>query len=213
MATSGSDLNDREHAARIVKFDSRAETHVSRAKFISTGDMKYVDSYEMLGLELAGVFGPFTFQSEYMKTDVNRVETSNAKVVDHDFDGYYAYATWFITGEIRPYHIVEGEFGRIIPNHSYGAWEVALRYSTLDLNDITSIDAIKGGSAENITAAINWYINPNHRIMFDITSVNNDEYAKPGKDFAPIPPGNGTTFVPVTNDDFYIFQMRYQVAF
>lgn len=213
MPTSGADLADRENAARIVKFDARPESHVSRAKFLSTGDMKYVDNYTQLGLELAAVMGPFTFQSEYHMTEVNRTDTTVTNVVDHDFDGYYAYVTWFLTGESRPYESSEGEFGRIIPKNKYGAWELALRYSTFDLNDITTVDAIKGGSAENITAAVNWYINPNHRIMFDVTMVDNDEFAKPGKDWAPIPPGTGTSFVPVYGDDFTIISMRYQVAF
>ncbi|MFA6957015.1 MAG: porin [Thermoanaerobaculia bacterium] len=213
LPTSGADLYDREDAAKIVKFDSRSESHVSRAKFLSTGDMKYVDSYELLGLEAAGVFGAFTFQGEYQTASVNRSETTVAKVVDHDFSGYYGYVTWFITGETRPYYSSEGEFGRVMPKSKAGAWEVALRYSNFDLNDITSVDAIKGGSADNITAALNWYINPNHKIMFDVTAVNNDEYAKPGKDFAPIPPGNSTAQVPVYGDDFTIFAVRYQVAF
>lgn len=213
IATSGADLPDRIDAARVMKFDSRAETHVSRAKFLSTGDMKYVDHYILNGIEMAAVLGPVSFQGEYQTNSVSRRDTEVATYVDHDFSGYYAFVTWFPTGDIRPYFVSEGEFGRIYPKHKWGAVELALRYSTLDLNDITTTDAIKGGSAENITLGVNWYINPNHRIMFNVTSVNNDEFAKPGKDWAPIPPGTGTSLTPVYGDDFTTISMRYQIAF
>ena len=214
LATSGSDLYDRIAAAQIVKFDSRAESHVSRAKFLSTGDMKYVDSYDMIGLEGAGVFGPVHFQAEYQTVDLKRTgKTTTANVVGHNFSGYYGQVAWFPTGEVRPYSSSEGEFGRIIPTHPFGALELALRYSTLDLNDITTVDPIKGGSAKNITAGVNWYVNANHRIMFNVTQVNNDEFAKPGKDFAPIPPGNSTAQNVVYGDDFTVIALRYSVAF
>lgn len=213
IATSGSDLPDRLDASRIVKLDSRAETHVSRAKFLSTGDMKYVNSTDMLGLEFAGVFGPVSFQSEYQKADVKRLSTPVTTVKDHGFSGYYGFVSWFPTGESRPYSASEGEFGRVIPKSKMGAFELALRYSTLDLNDATSVDPIYGGSAKNVTAACNWYFNANHRLMFDVTQVDNDKYAKPGKDFAPLPAGTSTTQTPIYGDDFRVFAIRYAIAF
>jgi len=213
IATSGADLVDRENAARVLKLDSRAETHVLRAKFISTGDMKYVDSWDQVGAELAAVYGPLSFQAEYQKTDVNRIDTDVAAYRDHSFSGYYGYVSWFVTGESRPYSVSEGEFGRIIPSHKGGAVELALRYSTLDLNDITAVDPIKGGAAKNLTLGATWYINPNHRILLNVTQVDHDGNAKPGKDWAPLPAGTGTTLTPVKGDDFTTIAMRYQLAF
>jgi phosphate-selective porin OprO/OprP len=213
IATSGDDLIDRVDAARVVKLDSRAETHVLRAKFLSTGDMKYVDALDQFGGELAGVFGPFSFQAEYQKTDVNRLSTPVADYRDHSFDAYYGQVSWFVTGESRPYSPSEGEFGRIIPISKRGAFELALRYSSLDLNDITSVDPIRGGSAKNVTFGATWYVNANHRILFNVIQVDNDQYAKPGKDWAPIPSGTGTTLTPIAGDDFRIIALRYQLAF
>lgn len=213
LATSGADLPDRLNAARIVKLDSRAETHVLRAKFLSTGDMKYVDYYDLLGAEAAAVFGPFSFQGEYQKAKVNRIDTTVAQYRDHSFDGFYAQVSWLVTGETRPYHVSEGEFGRIIPKRRGGALELGARFSTLDLNDITAVDPIKGGSAKNYTVGATWYINANHRILLNVTRVDNDEYAKPGKDWAPLPSGTSTTLTPVFGDDFTTFAFRYQLAF
>ncbi len=213
IATSGAELVDRVDAARIVKFDSRAESHVLRAKFLSTGDMKYVDAVNEFGGEVAGVFGPFSFQGEYQKFDVQRRSTPVVAVRDHSFDGYYGQVSWLVTGETRPYSPSEGEFGRIIPKSRAGAFELALRYSTLDLNDVTTVDPIRGGSAVNVTLGATWYINANHRILLNLTQVNNDANAKPGKDWAPLPTGTGTTLTPIAGDDFTIIAFRYQLAF
>lgn len=213
LATSGADLPDRVNAARIVKLDSRAETHVSRAKFLSTGDMKYVDNFTQLGLELAAVAGPGTLQAEYQKTDMNRLKTSVATVADHSFDGYYVEAAVFLTGERRPYSVSEGEFGRIVPKRKAGAVEIALRYSMLNLDDKTTVDPIAGGQAKNLAGGITWYMNTNHRLMVNLTKVDNNANAKPGKDWAPIPAGTSTSQTVVYGDDFKVFAIRYQIAF
>ncbi|MGZ8781639.1 MAG: OprO/OprP family phosphate-selective porin, partial [Thermoanaerobaculia bacterium] len=183
IATSGADLGDRLDASRVVKLDSRSETHVSRAKFLSTGDMKYVDSFDQLGFELAGVLRSLTFQAEYQQTRVNRSATTVTAVADHTFVGYYGQVSWFVTGDTRPYSVAEGEFGRVVPTRKTGAVELGLRYSTLDLNDVTSVNPIRGGSAVNLTAGVTWYLNANHKIMLNVTQVDHDEYAKPGKDW------------------------------
>lgn len=213
IATSGGDLADRLDASRVVKLDSRAETHVTRAKFLSTGDMKYVDSYDQTGLELAGVFGSLTIQSEYQQTKINRAETSVTPVSDHTFSGYYGQVSWFLTGDVRPYSASEGEFGRVVPRRKMGAVEVGLRYSTLDLNDITTVNPVRGGSAANLTAGVTWFMNTNHKLMLNVTQVDNDEYAKPGKDWAPLPTDGGTTLTSVAGDDFTTIALRYAISF
>jgi phosphate-selective porin OprO/OprP len=213
FATSGDELLDRENASRLIKLSSRAGTHVSRAKFLSTGDMPFVKAFNQYGFEVLGELGPVNFQGEYQATKVNRYSTTVAEVADHSFSGYYAQVSWFITGERRPCSASEGEWGRLVPSRPGGALELALRYDTLDLNDITALDPIKGGSAKNVTVGLNWHINANHKLMFDVTSVNNDEFAKPGKDWAPLPAGTATKLVPVVNDDFVIIAARYQLAF
>jgi phosphate-selective porin OprO and OprP len=214
LATSGADLPDRVNAARIVKLDSRAETHVSRAKFLSTGDMKYVDNFVQLGAELAAVAGPVTVQAEYQRTDVDRLKTTAATVTDHSFDGYYVQAMVFLTrGDRRPYLVSEGEFGRVVPKRSAGAVELGLRFSTLNLDDKTATDAILGGEAKNLTAGLTWFMNTNHKLMVNFTRVDNGANAKPGKDWAPIPAGTSTAQNVILGDDFKIFAIRYQIAF
>jgi len=213
IATSGADLPDRVNASWILKLDSRAETHPSRAKFLSTGDMKYVDTFNQYGFELAGVYGPVSVQGEYQGTKVNRFATSVASYSDHSFSGYYGQAMVFVTGESRPYSASEGEFGRVIPKRPGGALELGVRYSTLNLDDLTSVDPIKGGDAKNLTFGATWYINTNHKILLNVTKVDNGANAKPGKDWAPIPAGTSTAQTVIYGDDFNTFAIRYQIAF
>ncbi|MEO5355622.1 MAG: porin, partial [Magnetococcus sp. XQGC-1] len=80
----------------------------------------------------------------------------------------------------RPYDLSSAEFGPVHPSDKLGAFELALRYSTLDLNDEQA--SIKGGEADNITVALNWYVNNNIILRANYIRVNNDANAtKKGK--------------------------------
>jgi phosphate-selective porin OprO/OprP len=72
--------------------------------------------YTLLGGELAVVYGPLSFQGEYIRTEVDRDLGG-----DLDFDGYYAYASWFLTGESRNYRPGKGIFDLITTHkRAYG---------------------------------------------------------------------------------------------
>lgn len=214
IPTSGADLVDRLAASRVMKFDSRAETHVSRAKFLSTGDMKYVDHAGQWAGELAGTVGPLSFQSEYQTTMVVRRKTSVANYADHTFQGYYGQVMVFLTpNDRRPYIVSEGEFGRVVPQSRKGAVEVGLRYSRLELDDNTATDPILGGNATNVMAGVTYFMNTNHKLLLNVGWVRNNDHAKPNKEYAPLPLGTSTTQSAVVGDRFRIFAIRYQLAF
>lgn len=44
-----------------------------------------------------------------------------------------------------------------------GAWEVAARWSCIDLTDGT----VNGGDMSNFTAGVNWYCNPYCKVVFN----------------------------------------------
>lgn len=131
-----------------------------------TGD---VNSFTLLGGELAAVYGPFSFQGEYIRADVSRAVADDA-----GFAGFYAYGSWFITGESRAYKADKGVFDMLVPKQPFslknggsGAWEIAVRYSNLDLND----GNIRGGDVDDITVGLNWYINQYVRLSANYVSV------------------------------------------
>ena len=146
----------------VALFRSRPEAHLL-PPFVFT-PLLDVSSYDLLGLEAAAVAGPFSIQSEMMKSYVDSPSGQ-----DPHFTGFYVLGSFFLTGEHRRYSQSKGAFDRVRPNRSFmddggaGAWEVAARYSQLDLND----GLIQGGEMKNFTLGLNWYVNPYARLMWN----------------------------------------------
>lgn len=152
----------------MIRFRSRPEAHLS-PRLVDTGTFGNVDVINKYGVEAAWVAGPFSVQGEYVDTEVER----DGGFGDVDFDGWYTYASWFLTGESRPYK--KGAFGRVKPNNPYGkgglgAIELAARYSELDLND----GSIAGGELETITLGLNWYVTSHLRFMANYVMADAD---------------------------------------
>ena len=89
---------------------------------------------------------------------------------DPVFQSWYAYASWFVTGENRNYTPSKAIFERVRPKANFldgkggfGAWELTARVSSLDLID----EAIDGRRMLDLTAGVNWYLNPMTRIMLN----------------------------------------------
>ncbi|HVS02903.1 MAG TPA: porin, partial [Thermoanaerobaculia bacterium] len=127
-----------------MRFRARPEAHLA-PRFVDTGNFAG-DGATVLGGEVAGVFGPFWFASEYMQA-----ATDAPTVGDPTFGGYYVQAGWFLTGESRAFDAAEGAFARNKPAANFGkgggAWEIALRYSHLDLTDA----GVRGGEQDDFT--------------------------------------------------------------
>ena len=188
--------------AWAIDFSSRPEaTKASKAKFLNTPTMQNVAWIRQYGAELAGVWDAFAWQAEYQTTSVVRRD-GFPTLSDHGFDSWYAQVSWVISGGKRKYEAADGLVGRVTPSGKAGAFELLARYSEMDLNDITAVDPIKGGSAKNFTVGLNWYPNSNFRVMLDWTNVNNDEYAKPK-----------AVYGGIANDDFDEVQFRFQFNF
>lgn len=191
-AASGADTN-------TVRFRARPETNISRARFLNTGKVRFVDHTNYYNGEFATTYGPLTLQSEYTRVTLIRMDTLRAP----SFDGMYVSASYFLTGEHRPYLIEEGEFDRVFPKSDIGAWEVAARWSTLDLNDLSQGVNITGGRGTNVTLGLNWHMNANFKWMFNYVRVSNDANAKPDLGTGPF----------IRGDKFNIFQTRLSLAF
>ncbi len=159
VGVSGSRRNP---AGDVVEYAQRPENHLA-PEFISTGEIA-ADGASLLGVEGAVVVGPFTAQSEWVQASLEAVDQSDPK-----FAGWYAAASFFLTGESRPYSRSSATFGRVKPNHNWGeedglgAWEITGRFSQLDLND--SEASVAGGKLDDITVGLTWYANPYVRTM------------------------------------------------
>jgi len=133
------------------------------SRFVDT-DVFDADSADIFGFEGAAVFGPASFQGEYVLATVDRSTSSDPK-----FKGFYVFASFFFTGEHRVYKASEGAFDRVKPNrnfledHGFGALEFAVRYSSLDLDS----SGLTGGQLQDVTTGLNWYLYPNTRVMLN----------------------------------------------
>ena len=114
------------------------------------------DSLETYNLELSWRKGPLWLASEYFRTDVKNTALENPT-----FDGYYVSANWVLTGEMRPYSKKNGLFrpipiARTVYQNGRGAWEIAVRYSGLNLTD----GRIEGGDMQVASLGLNWWLTP-----------------------------------------------------
>jgi phosphate-selective porin OprO/OprP len=135
-----------------------------------------VTGAQVYSAEVAGQYGPFYFQGEYYHYNVDRSPVTPTGVAPSlKFDGGYVQASWTLTGESRAYNAGAAAYGGIVPrdpwslvSSGWGAWEIAARYSVVDLNDrLGFADGVAGGKQEVFTAGLNWYVNRNVRFMLN----------------------------------------------
>ncbi|MEZ6061298.1 MAG: porin [Planctomycetaceae bacterium] len=127
------------------------------------------ENANLLNAELAGTWGPFHGQSELRYSLVNANGAGNLL-----FPSFYAQAGWILTGEHRPYNKASAALGRIKPknpigsNCGCGAWEVAMRYSWINLNE----GVVTGGELSNVTFGLNWYLNDFTKLQFNYINAD-----------------------------------------
>jgi phosphate-selective porin OprO/OprP len=141
----------------------------------------------LLGTEFLYIRGPWSFQAEYGWNFLNNAQVGAKSVQNYEFNGGYLQLSYMLTGEYRHYDKKWGTLSRYYlggdgPYENAflvrdalgdlccgrGAWELALRYSYVNLNsDLGSTDPVRGGIANGTTVALNWYLNTNLSVMTD----------------------------------------------
>ena len=155
------------------------------------------------GVEAAGNIDNIYAQAGYYGFEVDRAPTafkvfsspttSSTQIVrpsGNSLSGWYVQASWFPTGERKPYNVATGAFTapKVLrsfgfgENAGWGAIELAGRFSDLDLNShvldasnvitawsganrtFTFFDTERGGEQRILTAEVNWY--PNNFVKF-----------------------------------------------
>lgn len=156
-----------ENMSRKTRFRSHPESRVTDQRLVDTGIYEDVSKQNIAAIEIAGARDSFMFRSEFFRAQWDR---NTAK--DPTFKGFYAQASWILTGE--SFNYTQGKFTRIRPQNPRGVWEAAVRYSQVDLND----NGVLGGEEKNLTAAVNWYAAGNQfRVMSNLILVRTDKYA------------------------------------
>lgn len=167
-----------ETTNETYRFRARPESRVTGIRLVDTGDIGNRSNLQRLAVEAAWQAGPVVFQSEYMSVST----TGNGNAPDYDFDGFYAQGSYTIGGR-KSYR------GGAFRSAGVGAWELALRFSNINLND----GAILGGEEDNITLGLNYYPTENVRLMANYVSVDSERAG--------------------VSDDPGIFLIRTQISF
>jgi phosphate-selective porin OprO and OprP len=191
---------------QTLTLSTQPELRIDPTSIISTGALMGVSGAQVYSAEAAATYGPLFLQGEYFWYNVDRDDLPGLPSVK--FDGGYAQASYVLTGETHRYDTAEGAYKGIVPANPFslsgggwGAFEVAGRFSTIDLNDqLASANGVAGGRQTIYTLALNWYVNGNVRFMFDYLHGNIT------KQISPTNPGDaGARFDAVA--------MRTQIAF
>lgn len=154
-----------------IRYQSRPESFLA-PELVDTGPLDAKNAF-LYDVEGAWRQGPLSVQGEFVESFVDT----------RDFGGRTFYGTYitlsdFLTGEQRPYNRDRGIFGQVEPRQNldpcerhWGAWEVAARYSLVDLSN----GPIQGGRMRILSAGLNWYWNPFVRWYFDYGFARVDE--------------------------------------
>ncbi len=208
-----------------LRYRDRPEIRVDGLRLIDTGNID-ADHASVYGLEVGGNWKNFYLQGEHFWYDVQR--RASANLPDPDFEGYYLQGSWILTGESRRYNPVTGSFQNPRPRTpfsstgGFGAWELATRFSRMNLNFEEGLEgmaalpaAVRGGDQQIWTFGVNWFPNPNFKVMLNYLLIDVDRLNPAG-------PANTTPFGPAPNtpppgveigQDLDVLALRTQFSF
>jgi len=150
-----------------VRFSTRNATSINRKKYIDTDVIPNVNHHWLYGIETAGYLKGWKYQAEWMGTHVT---TANK---NYTFGGYYAQVGYLLFGGQQHFNVAEGEFTSITPKKKWGDMELSFRYDYLDMNN----NGIYGGSGENYTAGLTFYLGKSVKMALNYMRTVNDRYA------------------------------------
>ena len=153
-----------EHAPS-VRFSTPPEAGLTPVRLVDTGSMSKADRVDRSGLEGLWIGGPWSLQGELLRADVSRYGVNP----DFSASGGYVFGSWVLTGESRPY--AGGNAGNVKPKDAWGAWELLLRYSELDLED----GLVQGGKEHDWTLGANCYLNDHFKFQANLIRAWSDK--------------------------------------
>lgn len=176
--------------AQTVTLSDRPELRLDPTILATTGAIANASAAQVYSVEAAATYGPLILQGEYFWFNVDRGANTGLPPIGAPslkFQGGYAQAGYVLTGETHAYNPASASYGGVKPAHPFsldgggwGAWEIAARASTIDLNNqLGTATGIAGGRQTVYTAALNWYVNGNVRFMLDYLHGNVSKQASP----------------------------------
>jgi len=137
----------------------------------------------------------YLMQGEFYQIAVNQSKLPHVPAPMLGFNGGYVEGSVVLTGEAHPYNLERAAWGRPHPDNPFslaeggiGAWEIAARYSTVDLNSSvvpgvsqSVTGGIYGGKQQIGAVALSWYPNDWIRFMLQFQYVDVNRLDSAGK--------------------------------
>ncbi len=163
-------------ASTGINFQNAPELRVDNTSLVSTGNIN-ADSVTQWGVDGAAQWKSLYGEGGYFSFSADR-RGSGLAGSNPEFTGWYAQASWLLTGESRRYDATRAAFRSpkvanpvtFGPGSGWGAWELAARYSTIDLNFDSALSTanggIRGGEQDVYTLGVNFY--PNNAVRLSL---------------------------------------------
>lgn len=156
-------MNNQRGGVAIFQNNLFMTTPEARARqtgqLVNTGLLRG-KSYNVVNAEALAMWGPATIEGEYYRATVQRVPTAITDIGNPRFNGWHVEAAYVLTGEHRVYDFNTGTLRNPKVCSKTGAWEVAARYSFVNMVDKN----VYGGSEHNATLGLNWFVNDHVKI-------------------------------------------------
>jgi len=152
-----------ERDGGTARVRARPEVALTPVRLVDTGTLQGVDHVDRVGVEAGWLRGPLLVQAECLTLRVQRPATA-----DFTSEGGYVTAAWLLTGEAHGYK--GSGFSNPVPAHPWGAVELALRFSTLDLDD----GSVTGGREHDWTLGLNWYLGQHFKLQANYVRAFSD---------------------------------------
>ena len=163
--------------AATITLSDRPELRIDPSVLLTTGAIPSTGGF-VEGGEAAVAWDHLFVQGEYYHYSVDRT----APLTNLSFNGGYGQASWTFGGK-RVYNPAQGAWTGVVPDaplawngSGWGALEVGVRYSIVDLNSGNPLacagTCLIGGEQTTYGIGINYYPNYNMRFMFDYEHGN-----------------------------------------
>ena len=187
--------------ARSLSLQDEPEIQVDGNALVDTGPLP-AKGGGLWGLEASGNLRSVYFAAEYYEFGIERDTACGGCVIagDPEFSGWYVEGSWMLTGETKTYQAnamnngmatfanphVRAPFA--LDGSGWGAWEIAARYSNLDLDwqagalgaTCPAAGCVRGGEQQIVTIGLNWYLSDNFRFLFDYMFIHVDKLSSLG---------------------------------
>ncbi|MGZ5933735.1 MAG: OprO/OprP family phosphate-selective porin [Rhizomicrobium sp.] len=188
--------------ASTITLQDRPEIRVDGTRLIGTGGITAQHAF-MWALDGGVNIDNFFLGGEWANFSVDRKASGLLAADTPTFTGWYLEGSWVLTGEPKSYTVSAtnnevGGFGApkvgqpfSWKGDSWGAWEVAVRYSETDLNwhdtlaaTATTQAGINGGKERIVALGLNWYLNNNVKLQLNDLITNVDKFSSTTHDLA-----------------------------